>query len=93
MRPERIAKELGDWLPAGATLVVDTFHAAIWTAQMAQLTKPGQRYIRCGGSLGWAFPATLGVKAATPDKPSSDSAATRASTTTWPSWKRRRARS
>jgi len=69
MRPERIAKELGDWLPAGATLVVDTFHAAIWTAQMSQLTKPGQRYIRCGGSLGWAFPATLGVKAATPDKP------------------------
>jgi acetolactate synthase-1/2/3 large subunit len=69
MRPERIAKELGDWLPAGATLVVDTFHAAIWTAQMAQLTKPGQRYLRCGGSLGWAFPATLGAKAAMPDKP------------------------
>jgi acetolactate synthase I/II/III large subunit len=69
MRPERIAKELGEWLPAGATLVVDTFHAAIWTAQMSRLTKPGQRYFRCGGSLGWAFPATLGAKAATPDKP------------------------
>ncbi|HKA43992.1 MAG TPA: thiamine pyrophosphate-binding protein [Burkholderiales bacterium] len=69
MRPERICKELGDWLPAGATLVVDTFHAAIWTAQMARLTKPGQRYLRCGGSLGWAFPATLGAKAALPDKP------------------------
>ena len=36
---------------------------------MTQLTKPGQRYLRCGGSLGWAFPATLGAKAATPDKP------------------------
>jgi acetolactate synthase-1/2/3 large subunit len=69
MRPERISRELGEWLPAGATLVVDTFHAAIWTAQMAKLTKPGQRYLRCGGSLGWAFPATLGAKAATPDQP------------------------
>jgi acetolactate synthase I/II/III large subunit len=69
IRPERLSKELGEWLPAGATLVVDTFHAAIWTAQMAKMTKPGQRYLRCGGSLGWAFPATLGTKAALPDKP------------------------
>ena len=69
IRPERIAKELGDWLPADATLVVDTFHAALWTAQMSRLTKPRQRYIRCAGSLGWAFPATLGAKAALPDKP------------------------
>jgi acetolactate synthase-1/2/3 large subunit len=69
MRPERIARELGDWLPADATLVVDTFHAALWTAQMSRLTKPRQGYIRCAGSLGWAFPATLGAKAALPDKP------------------------
>ena len=33
------------------------------------MTKPGQRYIRCAGSLGWGFPATLGVKAALPDTP------------------------
>jgi acetolactate synthase I/II/III large subunit len=69
IRPERIAKELGEWLPAESTLVIDTFHAALWTAQMSRLTKPGQRYIRCAGSLGWAFPATIGVKAALPDKP------------------------
>lgn len=68
MRPERIAKELGEWLPADATLVCDTFHAAIWTAQMSRL-RAGQQYLRCGGSLGWAFPATLGAKAALPDKP------------------------
>jgi acetolactate synthase-1/2/3 large subunit len=30
--------------------------------------KPGQRYIRCAGSLGWAFPATIGVKAALGDE-------------------------
>ncbi len=64
MRPERICKELEQWLPAGTTLVVDTFHAAIWTAQMLRFVKPGMRYLRCAGSLGWAFPATIGVKAA-----------------------------
>jgi acetolactate synthase-1/2/3 large subunit len=31
--------------------------------------KGGQSYLRCGGSLGWALPATLGAKAALPDKP------------------------
>ncbi len=68
IRPERIARDLGDWLPDNATLVVDTFHAALWTAQMSRM-KAGQRYIRCGGSLGWAFPATIGVKAALPNEP------------------------
>jgi acetolactate synthase-1/2/3 large subunit len=68
IRPERIAKDLGEWLPADAMLVCDTFHAAIWTAQMSRL-KAGQQYVRCAGSLGWAFPATIGAKAALPDKP------------------------
>ena len=68
MRPERLCRELEEWLPSDATLVVDTFHAAIWTAQMMRM-KPGQRYLRCGGSLGWAFPAAIGAKAALPDKP------------------------
>jgi acetolactate synthase I/II/III large subunit len=69
IRPERICKELTEWLPARSVLVADTFHAAIWTAQMVRLNKPEQRYIRCAGSLGWGFPATLGVKAALPDTP------------------------
>jgi len=68
IRPERICRELEQWLPAGTTLVVDTFHAAIWTAQMLKLNRPGQRYLRCAGSLGWAFPATIGVKAALPEE-------------------------
>jgi acetolactate synthase-1/2/3 large subunit len=69
IRPERICRELTEWLPAGSVLMADTFHAAIWTAQMVRLTKPGQRYIRCAGSLGWGFPATLGAKVALPDTP------------------------
>jgi acetolactate synthase-1/2/3 large subunit len=68
IRPERICKELEQWLPSDATVVADTFHAALWTAQMMRL-KDGQSYIRCGGSLGWGFPGAIGVKAALPDKP------------------------
>ena len=68
LRPERICRELNEWLPAESTLVCDTFHAAIWTAQMVRL-KEGQKYVRCAGSLGWGLPGTLGVKAAWPDKP------------------------
>ena len=69
IRPERICKELTEWLPAESVLMADTFHAAIWTAQMVRLTRPGQRYVRCAGSLGWGFPATLGAKVALPDTP------------------------
>jgi acetolactate synthase-1/2/3 large subunit len=69
IRPERICQELTEWLPSNATMVVDTFHAAIWTAQMVRMKGEGQRYLRCAGSLGWGFPATLGAKAAMPDRP------------------------
>jgi acetolactate synthase-1/2/3 large subunit len=68
MRPERICREIEEWLPSDATLVVDTFHAAMWTAQMIRM-KETQSYLRCGGSLGWGFPAAIGAKAALPDKP------------------------
>jgi acetolactate synthase-1/2/3 large subunit len=68
VRPERLCLELNEWLPGDATLVCDTFHAAIWTAQMMRL-KPGQHYVRCAGSLGWGLPGTIGVKAGAPDKP------------------------
>ncbi len=68
IRPERICKELTEWLPPDSSLVCDTFHAAIWTAQMVRM-KAGQRYIRCAGSLGWGLPGTLGVQAGTPNKP------------------------
>jgi acetolactate synthase I/II/III large subunit len=31
--------------------------------------KEGQNYLRCGGSLGWGFPAAIGAQAALPGKP------------------------
>ncbi|MEE8443478.1 MAG: thiamine pyrophosphate-binding protein [Dehalococcoidia bacterium] len=69
IRPERICKELTDFLPPDALLVADTGHAGIWTGTMIDLNSPGQSYIRAAGSLGWGFPAALGAKCAVPERP------------------------
>lgn len=68
MRPERICKELSEALPEDGVLVSDTGHAGMWSGQMIDLVKPGQRYIRCEGSLGWGLPGAIGVKCALPDR-------------------------
>jgi acetolactate synthase-1/2/3 large subunit len=67
--PERLCKELTEYLPSDAMLVADTGHAGIWTGSMVDLKHPGQSYIRAAGSLGWGFPAALGAKCALPDRP------------------------
>ena len=69
IRPERLCQEIAEFLPQDAILVADTGHAAIWTGTLVGLTKPGQRYLRCAGTLGWALPAALGAKCAAPDRP------------------------
>jgi acetolactate synthase-1/2/3 large subunit len=69
MRPERICKEVTDFLPADGVLVSDTGHSGIWTGGVIDITRPTQRYLRCGGSLGWALPASIGVKCALSDRP------------------------
>ena len=69
MCPERLCKELTAFLPSDALLASDTGHAGIWTGTMIDLKHPEQSYIRCAGSLGWAFPAALGAKCAAPERP------------------------
>jgi acetolactate synthase I/II/III large subunit len=69
IRPERICKEISDVLPPDGIVVSDTGHAGIWTARFIELKHPGQGYFRTAGSLGWGFPAALGVKCAAPDRP------------------------
>ncbi|MBI2509473.1 MAG: thiamine pyrophosphate-binding protein, partial [Betaproteobacteria bacterium] len=69
LRPERLCKEITETLPANGVVVSDTGHAGMWTGQMIDLTQPGQRYIRCEGSLGWGLPGAMGVKCAAPDRP------------------------
>ena len=69
IRPERICKEISEALPANGILVSDTGHSGIWTGSMVDLKHAAQSYYRCAGSLGWAFPASMGVKCAQPDRP------------------------
>jgi acetolactate synthase I/II/III large subunit len=69
IRPERVCKEISDALPPDGIVVSDTGHAGIWTARFIELRHPGQSYYRTAGSLGWGFPAALGVKCAHPDRP------------------------
>jgi len=66
---ERLCAELTQHLPADAVLVSDTGFSGIWTGTQVFLTHPGQSYLRCAGSLGWGFPAALGVKCAVGDRP------------------------
>ncbi|WP_247411505.1 thiamine pyrophosphate-binding protein [Bradyrhizobium sp. 150] len=69
MRPERLCRELGRWLPSDAILVADTGFASHWSGTLLPLTDRRQLYLRAAGSLGWAFPASLGAQCAHPDRP------------------------
>jgi len=67
--PERLCKEITDFLPSNAILVSDTGFAGLWAGTTVYLTHPDQLSIRSAGSLGWAFPASLGAKCAEPKRP------------------------
>ncbi len=67
--PERLCRELTDYLPSDAILVSDTGHSGVWTGTMIDLKHPDQTFIRCAGSLGWGLPAAMGAKCAQPDRP------------------------
>ncbi len=69
MRPERICKAITETLPEEGIVVSDTGHSGIWSGTMIDFYRPGQRYIRCAGSLGWGLPGALGVKCGAPDRP------------------------
>jgi acetolactate synthase-1/2/3 large subunit len=69
VRPERICGELSRNLPDDAIVVVDTGHAGMWMGGMYDLRSPKQSYIRSAGHLGWAFPAGIGAKCASPERP------------------------
>jgi len=67
--PEKLCKEITEFLPSNAILVSDTGFAGLWAGAMVYLTHPDQLSIRSAGSLGWAFPASLGAKCAEPKRP------------------------
>jgi len=61
---ERLCAEVTRALPADGVLVADTGYSGIWTGTMIELNGAGQTYLRAAGSLGWAFPASLGAQCA-----------------------------
>src|SRR6185295_9932803 len=61
---ERLCAEITRALPGDSVLVADTGYSGIWTGTMIDLNGAGQSYLRAAGSLGWAFPASLGAQCA-----------------------------
>src|SRR3989441_2277963 len=65
---ERLCAEVTRALPADGVLVADTGYSGIWTGTMIEMNGAGQTYLRAAGSLGWAFPASLGAQCAAGDR-------------------------
>jgi acetolactate synthase I/II/III large subunit len=68
IRVERLCDEITRALPSDAIVVADTGYSGIWTGTMIELNGAGQTYLRAAGSLGWAFPASLGAKCGAPGR-------------------------
>lgn len=63
-----LCKTFSDMLPDDAVISADTGWSATW-ASCTFRTKPTQKFMRAGGSLGWGFPAAIGAKCGNPDRP------------------------
>jgi acetolactate synthase-1/2/3 large subunit len=68
MRPEAIMAAIDENLPADGIIVADTGYSAAWAGALADVKQAGRNFIRADGSLGWAFPASLGAQMAAPDR-------------------------
>ncbi len=68
IRPEQLATELVNACPPDALFVTDTGYAGTWAGVFMDLPA-GKNFLHCEGSLGWAFPAAIGAKAAVPGRP------------------------
>ncbi|WP_169924095.1 thiamine pyrophosphate-binding protein [Sulfurifustis variabilis] len=68
IRPEQLAVELVKACPDDTLYVTDTGYVGTWAGVFMDLPA-GRNFLHCEGSLGWAFPAAIGAKAAAPDRP------------------------
>ena len=71
IKPQWVIKRVGELLGDNANISTDVGQHQMWTAQFYPFTRPRQ-FISSGGlgTMGFGFPAAMGVKAATPDKTS-----------------------
>ncbi len=68
IRPEQLATELVKACLENTLYVTDTGYAGTWAGVFMDLPA-GKNFLHCEGSLGWAFPAAIGAKAAVPKRP------------------------
>jgi acetolactate synthase-1/2/3 large subunit len=68
IRPEQLVNELLQACPRQTLFVTDTGYAGTWAGAFLDLPA-GKNFLHCEGSLGWAFPAAIGAKAAVPERP------------------------
>lgn len=68
IRPEQLVIELVKACPENTLYVTDTGYVGTWAGVFMDLP-PGKNFLHCEGSLGWAFPAAIGAKAAVPERP------------------------
>jgi len=71
LKPQWVIKRVGELLGDDANISTDVGQHQMWTAQFYPFTRPRQ-FISSGGlgTMGFGFPAAMGVKAAVPDKTS-----------------------
>ena len=67
--PEGIAAALRAALPSEAAIVTDAGNFAPWLYRFVPHTRPGTMFGPTSGAMGYAVPAAIGVKVASPDRP------------------------
>jgi len=68
MRPEAVMAALDELMADDAIVTGDTGYASAWAGALLDLRCAGRNFFRADGSLGWAFPGSLGAQVAAPDK-------------------------
>ena len=69
LKPQWVIKRVGELLGDSANISTDVGQHQMWTAQFYPFSRPRQFMSSGGlGTMGFGFPAAMGVKAASPDK-------------------------
>jgi acetolactate synthase-1/2/3 large subunit len=69
LKPQWVIQRVGELLGDDANISTDVGQHQMWTAQFYPFSRPRQFMSSGGlGTMGYGFPAAIGVKAATPDK-------------------------
>ncbi len=71
IKPQWVVKRVGELLGDSANISTDVGQHQMWTGQFYPFTRPRQFISSSGlGTMGFGFPAAIGVKAASPEKTS-----------------------